>query len=94
MTIPREPQPDTGWADDEGLAETDVDFDAVFDGQNAIDGDGANEVRVLRRESSVPLWRLIEMSGEDRELRMALADLGDYEDFEKFGRKFMDELPI
>lgn len=31
----------------------------------------------------VPLWRLIEMSQEDRSLRMELADFEDYDDFEK-----------
>lgn len=31
----------------------------------------------------VPLWRLIEMSREDRSLRMELADFEDYEDFDR-----------
>lgn len=31
----------------------------------------------------VPLWRLIEMSQEDRSLRLELADFEDYDDFEK-----------
>lgn len=31
----------------------------------------------------VPLWRLIEMSQEDRSLRMELADFEDYDDVEK-----------
>ena len=30
----------------------------------------------------VPLWRLIEMSQEDRSLRMELADFEDYDDFD------------
>lgn len=32
----------------------------------------------------VPLWRLIEMSRENRSLKMELADFDDYEDYEGF----------
>lgn len=33
----------------------------------------------------VPLWRLIEMSQEDRSLRMELADFEDYDDIDGAG---------
>jgi hypothetical protein len=32
----------------------------------------------------VPLWRLIEMSREDRSLKMELADFDDYDDYDGF----------
>lgn len=41
----------------------------------------------------VPLWRLIEMSREDRSLRMELADFDDYDDFESFDSDYVRGLP-
>ena len=40
----------------------------------------------------VPLWRLIEMSQEDRSLRLELADFEDYDDFEKLDGDYAEGL--
>lgn len=40
----------------------------------------------------VPLWRLIEMSQEDRSLRLELADFEDYDDFEKHDGDYAEGL--
>lgn len=47
--------------------------------------DEATNIEVKAQKSGaerdyVPLWRLIEMSREDRSLRMELADFEDYDD--------------
>lgn len=58
--------------DDEELA-----FDAFDDEETDLPGKAG---KAAAERDYVPLWRLIEMSREDRSLRMELADFEDYED--------------
>ena len=44
--------------------------------------EGAVKEVVEGPREHVPLWRLIEMSREDRSLKMELADFDDYDDFD------------
>jgi hypothetical protein len=41
----------------------------------------------------VPLWRLIEMSREDRSLKMELADFDDYDDYDSYDGDYSGRLP-
>lgn len=61
--------------DDEELEFDDLVEDEELSAARPKNGDGPRDY--------VPLWRLIEMSQEDRSLRIELADFEDYEDFEK-----------
>jgi hypothetical protein len=42
----------------------------------------SEEVAVIAAADRVPVWRLIEMSRENRHLKEELADFDDYDDFE------------
>jgi hypothetical protein len=53
----------------------------TFD-ETAAEADDKAEKADAERDY-VPLWRLIEMSREDRSLRMELADFEDYDDFDR-----------
>ncbi len=64
-------------------AEDDFEIADFSDDEEAA-GDGA---RASAKEAEaaadrVPVWRLIEMSRENRHLKMELADFEDYDDFE------------
>ena len=81
-------QAESEWCGDELEMETamsDDDFD--FDEALEIDEDEA----VLEKEESpggnVPVWRLIEMSRENRFLREELADFDDY-DVDGYGTEY------
>ena len=41
----------------------------------------------------VPLWRLIEMSRENRSLKMELADFDDYDDYDSYDSDYSGGLP-
>jgi hypothetical protein len=45
-------------------------------------GDHAGKDEPESAADRVPVWRLIEMSRENRHLKMELADFEDYDDFE------------
>jgi hypothetical protein len=84
MAISNETQVDPEWEDDEselelGMSEEDdLDFTEIEDDVEVeFDADGADS------GEKIPLWRLIEMSSENRRLKMELADFEDY-DFEDF----------
>lgn len=73
-SVDTEPVPE--WVEDDPEIELTMemdDEDLEFD-----DFTEAKDVADAPREH-VPLWRLIEMSREDRSLRMELADFDDYE---------------
>jgi hypothetical protein len=46
------------------------------------DADEENTTAAQAAADRVPVWRLIEMSRENRHLQMELADFEDYDDFE------------
>jgi hypothetical protein len=68
------------------MDDEDLEFDE-FSEENA-----AKEAIEGPREH-VPLWRLIEMSREDRSLKLELADFDDYDDFDSFDRDYARGLP-
>lgn len=84
MATPQERETLPVWVDDDPEFETDMEMDEdeiQFD--DYVDGNGGVEAQSFEAaaaRSSVPLWRLIEMSREDRSLRMELADFEDYDD--------------
>jgi hypothetical protein len=47
-----------------------------------IGDDEESEKEAILMADRVPVWRLIEMSRENRHLKMELADFEDYDDFE------------
>lgn len=53
-----------------------------FSDDAEISNDQEGEKRAASIADRVPLWRLIEMSRENRHLQMELADFEDYDDFE------------
>jgi hypothetical protein len=59
------------------MDDEELEFDE-FAEENAV-----KEVAPGPREH-VPLWRLIEMSREDRSLKMELADFDDYDDYDSY----------
>ena len=82
--------PDAGaeseWVDDDPEMESSMEMDEEeleFEGfeseETNIEGTAG---KPASQRDYVPLWRLIEMSREDRSLRMELADFEDYEDFD------------
>ncbi len=62
------------------MDDDELEFEA-FD-ESTSDVDDKAEKAAAERDL-VPLWRLIEMSREDRSLRMELADFEDYDDFDR-----------
>lgn len=62
------------------MDDEELEFEA-FD-ESASDVDDKAEKADAERDC-VPLWRLIEMSREDRSLRMELADFEDYDDIDR-----------
>lgn len=86
MAKPPEAEPQSEWIEDgpelESSMEMDDDeleFEEFEAEETAIEVKGG---KAAPERDYVPLWRLIEMSREDRSLRMELADFEDYEDFD------------
>ena len=84
MAKPPEEKPQSEWIDDGPEMESSMEMDdeelefEEFDAdETAIEVKGS---KVAAERDYVPLWRLIEMSREDRSLRLELADFEDYED--------------
>ncbi|MEX2122999.1 MAG: hypothetical protein WD795_03830 [Woeseia sp.] len=89
--VDTEPAPE--WVEDDPeiqltmeMDDEDLEFDEFAEERTA------KEVAQGPREH-VPLWRLIEMSREDRSLKMELADFDDYEDYESFDSDYAGGLP-
>jgi hypothetical protein len=78
-----ESQVESDLYDDDELMDTDLELDDTdpedFDEFDEDDDGVIAARRVADRESRVPLWRLIEMSGENRKLKLDIADFEDYE---------------
>lgn len=96
MADPPEAEPESEWIEDGPEMESSMEMDddelefEEFDGEEtAIEVKGGKSV--VERDC-VPLWRLIEMSREDRSLRMELADFEDYEDFERVDGEYAGRL--
>lgn len=84
MAKPADTEPASEWVADDPEMESSMemeDEELEFDNfeDEATDVDTATGKAASQRDY-VPLWRLIEMSREDRSLRMELADFEDYED--------------
>lgn len=86
MAKPPEAAPQSEWIEDGPEMESSMEMDdeelefEEFDAeQTAIEVKGGKSAA---ERDYVPLWRLIEMSRENRSLRMELADFEDYEDFD------------
>ncbi|HEX9851400.1 MAG TPA: hypothetical protein VGA68_00225, partial [Woeseiaceae bacterium] len=62
-------------------AEDDFEIADFSDDEEAA-GDDAGEKEAEAAADRVPVWRRIEMSRENRHLKMELADFEDYDDFE------------
>jgi hypothetical protein len=56
---------------------------ADFSDDEEVAGDDTGAKEAEAAADRVPVWRLIEMSRENRHLKMELADFEDYDDFEK-----------
>jgi hypothetical protein len=83
---PKDTKPAPEWVDDDpeivltmDMDDEDLDFDEFPER-----GDEMEHVVEAPREH-VPLWRLIEMSREDRSLKMELADFDQYDEYENIG---------
>ena len=78
-----ESQVESDLYDDDELMDTDLELDDAdpedFDEFDEDDDGVIGARRMAGRESRVPLWRLIEMSGENRKLKLDIADFEDYE---------------
>jgi hypothetical protein len=75
-----------GWIEKDPELESSMEMDddeLEFDTFDAEEGDLDSKTRKVVERDYVPLWRLIEMSREDRSLRMELADFEDYEDSDR-----------
>ena len=62
------------------MEDDELEFDGFDEAAAEVD-DKAEKADAER--DYVPLWRLIEMSREDRSLRMELADFEDYDDIDR-----------
>ena len=85
-SVETEPLPE--WVEEDPEIELTMDMDdedLEFD-EFAEEG-AVKEVAQDPREH-VPLWRLIEMSREDRSLKMELADFDDYDDFDSIDNDY------
>ncbi len=83
---PPDTEPVPEWVEDDPEAELTMEMDdeeLEFDELVEDDELTAAPKAAAELRDYVPLWRLIEMSQEDRSLRMELADFEDYDDFEK-----------
>lgn len=78
-------EPESEWVDDDPEMESSIEMDdeeLEFDEFENEEGGGIEAAagKSASQRDYVPLWRLIEMSREDRSLRIELADFADYED--------------
>lgn len=94
MAKPVDTEPVPDWVEDDPemqltmeLDDEDLEFDEFAEENTAKDAAEG------RPREHVPLWRLIEMSREDRSLKMELADFDDYEDYESFDSDYAGGLP-
>lgn len=73
------------WRDD--AMEMDCMSDDDFELDDLVDDEPSDlpEEFVTGTEGSVPVWRLIEMSRENRFLERELADFDDYDVFDSYG---------
>lgn len=71
------------------MEEDELEFEAFDETASDVD-DKAAKAEAAR--DLVPLWRLIEMSREDRSLRMELADFEDYDDFDPLEGEYAGSL--
>lgn len=75
-------QNETEWyADDMDMDPVMADEDFDFDDDPELDDEPDTTSRSVSG-NNVPVWRLIEMSREDRYLARELADFEDYDDFD------------
>lgn len=83
-----ESQVDADVYDDDDLMDEDLELEGADPDDFDEFGDEDDEILVTRRseerESRVPLWRLIEMSGENRKLKLDIADFEDYEIYDGY----------
>jgi hypothetical protein len=86
-------QADTEWYGDDMEMEMEMDADMSdddFEFDDALDiedGDDTVLEEEVVKEGNVPVWRLIEMSRENRFLRAELADFDDY-DVDGYGTEY------
>lgn len=77
-----DPDPDPEWDDDESELDpkmSDADDELEFSDFDDADIDIETAAETEDVTDRTPLWRLIEMSREDRNLRNELADFEDYD---------------
>lgn len=94
---PPDTEPVPEWVEDDPeidltmeMDDEELEFEDLADAENAATPRAKNGSDGPR--DYVPLWRLIEMSQEDRSLRMELADFEDYDDFEKHDADYAEGL--
>ncbi len=97
---PSDKEPVPEWVEDDPeieltmeMDDEELEFDDLADDEDLTmakprSGDASRE----GPQDYVPLWRLIEMSQEDRSLRLELADFEDYDDFEKHDGDYAEGL--
>ena len=71
------------------MEEDELEFEAFDETASDVDDKAA---KAAAARDLVPLWRLIEMSREDRSLRMELADFEDYDDFDQLEGEYAGSL--
>ncbi|HZW59207.1 MAG TPA: hypothetical protein VFE85_02840 [Woeseiaceae bacterium] len=86
MPSPAEFETDPEWLADDTEIEVEMSDDDEFEFEDMDDGDDAAEetVQPAHSATNVPVWRLIEMSREDRFLQRELADFEDYDNYDRF----------
>jgi hypothetical protein len=77
MATTGNPRPDDEWADGEAEPMEDDLLFADYDLDDEL-SDRQTEIQY-----QVSIWRLIEMSREDKRLKRAMVDFEDYDDFEE-----------
>jgi hypothetical protein len=87
MATPPDTEPAPDWVDDDPEIELTMEMDdeeLEFDAFSPEEDDVIAKAKTVSEgpRDYVPLWRLIEMSQEDRSLRMELADFEDYDDLD------------
>ena len=95
---PPDTEPVPEWVEDDPEIELTMEMDEEeLEFEDLADDEDAAAPRAKNGSDGprdyVPLWRLIEMSREDRSLRMELADFEDYDDFEKHDADYAEGLP-
>lgn len=88
MARPPDTEPESEWVDDDPEMESSMEMDDEELEFAEFENEEAGIEAADSQRDYVPLWRLIEMSREDRSLRMELADFEDYEDFDGVGGEY------